>query len=62
MPIYEFNCKKCGTNFEVLCQQKDQAPKCPECNSLETEKKLSMFGSFGQKAKDFINQCNTSFK
>ena len=61
MPIYEFHCKKCGINFEILCRDKDEIPKCPECKSTKTEKKLSMFGSFGQKAKSFFNQCNTSF-
>ena len=31
MPIYEYICRKCGNEFEVLVFNKDEKPECPEC-------------------------------
>ena len=44
MPIYEYECKACGHQFEflVLPTVKD-APVCPECKSADLEKLLSGF-------------------
>ena len=53
MPIYEFECKKCGHIFEYLClksSDKDQA-RCPLCGRKETDVLLSAFSS--------INSSNT---
>jgi putative FmdB family regulatory protein len=61
MPVYEYHCRKCGEAFELLEKEKGQNPNCPKCNSPETEKKLSIFGSLTQKGKKIINECNTSF-
>lgn len=43
MPIYEFRCLKCNSNFEfLLVNQDDEVEmKCPECNSLDFERILS---------------------
>jgi len=38
MPIYEFECKKCGHKFDLLESMKmhDQhREKCPKCSSTE---------------------------
>jgi len=37
MPIYEYRCKKCGTQLEVLVRSSDKQPKrCKKCGgSLE---------------------------
>ncbi|MEE4195517.1 MAG: zinc ribbon domain-containing protein [Anaerolineae bacterium] len=45
MPIYEYICKECGTNFQkrVSYSQSDQLPECPQCSSEKTSKKLSLF-------------------
>ena len=40
MPIYEFNCPKCNTNFEELIFGED-IPACPKCGNGETHKLLS---------------------
>lgn len=40
MPIYEFNCPKCQTNFEELVFG-DDTPPCPECGNKKTKKLLS---------------------
>ena len=31
MPIYEYQCKKCGHRFEKMHRYSDPAPACPEC-------------------------------
>lgn len=40
MPIYEYNCKKCGQDFEELVFG-DALPSCPHCGSVDTQKLLS---------------------
>jgi putative FmdB family regulatory protein len=42
MPIFEYECKKCSHNFEVLVVSAgDPAPKCPECQSTDVAKLIS---------------------
>jgi putative FmdB family regulatory protein len=43
MPVYEFRCKKCKTEFERLCRLSEPMPACPTCGS-EVEKCFSRFG------------------
>jgi len=51
MPIYEFNCKECGKDSELLVRSsKWKGEKCPECGSMRLEKKLSTFAPGGHSA------------
>ncbi len=43
MPIYEFECSKCGTRFEELVQVGETAP-CPECKSSDVQRRFSPIG------------------
>jgi len=45
MPIYEYVCKKCSHQFELLRLSSNgfKGVKCPECGSGKAEKKLSTF-------------------
>ena len=46
MPIYEFNCRKCGEDSEILVRSpKWQGTLCPLCGSTKLAKKLSVFAS-----------------
>jgi len=39
MPTYDYECKKCGTQFAVTASIKEKetlAPKCPKCSAAET--------------------------
>lgn len=49
MPLYEYRCTKCGTEFELIRRFSDSGtlPACPECASPQTQKKLSTVASFG---------------
>ncbi len=42
MPIYEFECKKCGKKFErLIFPSDDKNPGCPECNHEDVQKIMS---------------------
>ena len=43
MPIYEFECAKCGTHFEELVPTGRTAP-CPQCKSSEVKRRYSQIG------------------
>jgi putative FmdB family regulatory protein len=44
MPIYEYACQHCGREFEALVRS-DTVPACPQCQSIQLEKKLSVFAT-----------------
>jgi len=45
MPIYEYTCQSCEKGFEHLQKTMSDGPrpKCPECGSSKTARKLSVF-------------------
>jgi putative FmdB family regulatory protein len=43
MPIYEFECAKCGARFEELVAAGAKAP-CPQCKSSKVERRYSPIG------------------
>jgi putative FmdB family regulatory protein len=47
MPIYEFVCMKCESHFEELVRMDDEAPHCPDCDSSNVRRMLSVFASHG---------------
>jgi putative FmdB family regulatory protein len=58
MPIYEYKCTKCGEDFEKLVFG-SQKVTCPECNSVEIKKKMSLFGMSGVE-KPFAGTSSAS--
>ncbi|MHB8109671.1 MAG: FmdB family zinc ribbon protein [Syntrophorhabdaceae bacterium] len=51
MPIYEYTCRKCGNEFEVIIFGND-VPECPACGDSDCQKNMSSFGfSMGDKFK-----------
>ena len=46
MPIYEYECPKCGKVFSHLHRRlNDAAPACPECGASDVKKKFSSFSA-----------------
>ena len=44
MPIYEYECRGCGHQFEfLLLPTNPTVPTCPQCSSLELDRVISMF-------------------
>ena len=43
MPIYEFQCAKCGARFEEIVKAGQTAP-CPQCKSFEVQRRYSQIG------------------
>ena len=50
MPIFEYTCANCGHRFEklILSAKRAKELRCPECNSAQVEKNISMFGSLSK--------------
>ncbi len=49
MPLFEYECRKCGHQFEALVVG-TRKPACPKCKSEDLEKKVSAFGLAGAGA------------
>jgi putative FmdB family regulatory protein len=49
MPLYEYQCRKCGKTFEVLrrMQEADRELQCPKCRSSKVERQFSTFSAGG---------------
>ena len=46
MPIYEYKCAKCDSNFEYLARNLNDAPQsCPSCASKRVTKQFSSFAT-----------------
>ena len=52
MPMYEFMCAECESEFETLVLSADavSSVECPKCSSGKVHKKLSLFGVAAGKA------------
>ncbi|PYR62879.1 MAG: zinc ribbon domain-containing protein [Acidobacteria bacterium] len=46
MPLFEYQCKSCSKEFELLVRG-SETPACPACRSTELEKRLSVFAAHG---------------
>ncbi len=49
MPLYEYQCRKCGHTFELLrrMQDPDDRIKCPHGRSTRVERQFSSFAAAG---------------
>ena len=47
MPVYEFNCSKCGERFEVMGSyaEREKEHACPKCGSTEVKQAISLFSA-----------------
>ncbi|HUW08869.1 MAG TPA: zinc ribbon domain-containing protein [Anaerolineae bacterium] len=51
MPLYEYNCPDCLTEFDVLrsMSKADTPLSCPECASTGPKRKLSRFAAMSKR-------------
>jgi len=42
MPIYEYQCKGCGKQFEYLVLPSSSDPECPSCHKKDLQKLISL--------------------
>lgn len=49
MPLYEYQCRRCGKVFEMLRRIKDTDNdlECPNCHSHKVERQFSTFAAGG---------------
>ncbi len=47
MPVYEYRCTACGSDFSYLKLKAADEPACPKCESKKVEKKISSFSCSG---------------
>jgi len=45
MPLYEYECKDCSKQVEILVANIQSKPDCPNCGSKKLAKLLSVIGS-----------------
>ncbi|MBC7225305.1 MAG: zinc ribbon domain-containing protein [Anaerolineae bacterium] len=52
MPIYEYRCAECGTEFQELrpMAQADAPIRCPHCGSQDTQRVLSLFAAHSRSS------------
>lgn len=49
MPIYDYHCRACDKDFELLVRS-GTVPACPACGSQELEKCISLTAPAGKSA------------
>jgi putative FmdB family regulatory protein len=59
MPLYEYQCQKCDTQFEFLVQG-DEKVACPECAGTRLNRLLSLPGIPQVKTASAKMACNSS--
>ncbi|MGH8119781.1 MAG: FmdB family zinc ribbon protein [Gammaproteobacteria bacterium] len=58
MPIYEYHCKCCDKNFELLVRSSTK-PACPACGNKNISKKMSAFAVGSGNQSDAAELCGT---
>lgn len=64
MPLYDFECTKCKTTFEVACKicEKDEPHPCPDCKSKKTQSVILTAPMIGDAFRMGINPKQKEFK
>jgi len=64
MPIYQYLCRSCRKEFELLIlPASKKAPKCPSCSGKDLEQLLAGFAvSSAEKSKAAFNAAKKKFE
>lgn len=60
MPVYEYECERCGEHFERLFMSPDDRPseiECPECGSTEVHRVFSPPTVHSGEARDVVEEA-----
>lgn len=60
MPIYEYRCEECDSEFELLVLPGREV-RCLRCGSSKLTKLMSVFASLSSKARSGGNPCGPSY-
>jgi putative FmdB family regulatory protein len=52
MPIYGYECNKCGHEFETLIRPSSKEPTCPSCESGDLTRQLSLIAAPAKGGSD----------
>ena len=58
MPLYEYTCRKCRSDFELLIRGQE-TPECPKCGSQKLEKHLSVAAAHTASGSSSLPICGT---
>jgi putative FmdB family regulatory protein len=56
MPIFEYQCRACGTRFEKIVSSAATVVVCKNCESTQVEKVLSTFAVSGRSRQVFSSE------
>ncbi|MGH9436196.1 MAG: FmdB family zinc ribbon protein [Terriglobia bacterium] len=51
MPIFEYQCRDCGTEFEALVKSRQEEITCKHCASPRVDQRLSTFAVAGGSSR-----------
>jgi len=62
MPIYEYKCSDCESEFEILVRGEDgKKLNCPQCGSENIDRLFSSFGfSMGSSSQTSVSSSSSS--
>ena len=52
MPVYEYSCSRCGTEFEYLVLRSSPPAECPECHGSDLEQMISLYAVSSESIRD----------
>ncbi len=59
MPIYSYECRKCGASFQTLVRSGEE-PACPSCGAVELEQQLSLIASPAKGGDSDAPACSSA--
>lgn len=59
MPIFEYECQKCGKKFEELVRSHEEEVRCPKCGAPAGRVwSGEVYGATGLKKKNCTGNCS----